>query len=157
MLRLPHYEAATPVGGRVFRVSSDDDRLAEAFWAVARRLRHRTKVALEPWDLSPSLARALSVLARDGDLRLSALAERLRIVPRSATEVVDDLQRLGLVDRRPDPDDRRAVLVGLTAAGERTARAIQDARQAEGERFFAALDGADRADLARVLRKLSEL
>jgi DNA-binding MarR family transcriptional regulator len=137
--------------------SPDGDRLAEAFWAVARRLRHRTKVALEPWELSPSLARALSVLARDGDLRLSALADRLRIVPRSATEVVDDLERLGLVARRADPDDRRAVLVALTTSGEQTSRAIQEAREAEGERFFAALDASDRADLARVLRKLSEL
>jgi DNA-binding MarR family transcriptional regulator len=135
----------------------DGARLAEAFWTVARRLRHRTKIALEPWDLSPSLARALSVLAREGDLRLSALAERLRIVPRSATEVADDLQRLGLVSRRADPDDRRAVLLALTPSGERTARAIQEARQAEGERFFAALDASDRADLARVLHKLSEL
>jgi len=137
--------------------SPDGDRLAEAFWTVARRLRHRTKVALEPWELSPSLARALSVLAREGDLRLSELAERLRIAPRSATEVVDDLQRLGLVRRRPDPDDRRAVLVALTSEGEHTTDAIQQARQAEGERFFAALDASDRADLARVLRKLSEL
>jgi DNA-binding MarR family transcriptional regulator len=138
-------------------VTTDAAVLAETFWAVARRLRHRTKIALEPWDLSPSLARALSVLARDGDLRLSALADKLRIVPRSATEVVDDLQRLGLVARRADPDDRRAVLVALTTAGEQTSRAILQARQAEGERFFAALDASDRADLARVLRKLSEL
>jgi DNA-binding MarR family transcriptional regulator len=134
----------------------DGDRLADAFWTVARRLRHRTRIALEPWELSPSLARALSVLARDGDLRLSALAEKLRIVPRSATEVVDDLQRLGLVARRPDPGDRRAVLVGLTADGEATSRAIHEAREAEGEQFFAALSATDRADLARVLRKLSE-
>lgn len=138
-------------------MTTDAAALAETFWTVARGLRHRAKVALAPWDLSPSLARALSVLARDGDLRLSALAERLRIVPRSATEVVDDLQRRGLADRRPDPGDRRAVLVTLTAAGQETAGAIQRARQAEGERFFAALDESDRADLARVLRKLSEL
>lgn len=137
-------------------MSSSDDNLAEAFWAVARRLRHRTRVALEPWDLSPSLARALSVLARHGDLRLSALAEKLRIVPRSATEVVDDLQRLGLVERRPDAADRRAVLVALTAEGERTSQAIQQARQAEGTHFFAALDEADRVDLARVLGKLRD-
>jgi DNA-binding MarR family transcriptional regulator len=133
-----------------------DDNLAEAFWAVARRLRHRTRVALEPWDLSPSLARALSVLARQGELRLSALAEKLRIVPRSATEVVDDLQRSGLVERRPDPADRRAVLVVLTAEGDRISREIQQAREAEGARFFAALDAADRADLARVLSKLRD-
>jgi DNA-binding MarR family transcriptional regulator len=134
----------------------DDENMSEAFWAVARRLRHRTRIALEPWDLSPSLGRALSVLARHGSLRLSALADHLRIAPRTATEVVDDLQRFGLVERSPDPADRRAVLVALTAEGDRTSRAIQSARQAEGENFFAALDPTDRADLARILRKLRD-
>lgn len=154
MLRLPQYEGTTVVADRVFRV--DEQNLSEAFWAAARRLRQHSKTALEPWDLSPSLARALGVLARHGDVRLSSLAEHLRIAPRSATEVADDLQQAGLIERRPDPDDRRAVLVTLTASGARTAEAIQAARQAEGERFFAALDPADRADLARVLRKLNQ-
>ena len=133
----------------------DEENLAEAFWAVARRLRHRTRVALEPWELSPSLARAMSVLDRHGDLRLSALAEHLRIAPRTATEVADDLARLGLAERQPDPDDRRAVRIALTPEGSRASAQIQAARQAEGERFFATLDAEDRADLARVLRKLS--
>jgi DNA-binding MarR family transcriptional regulator len=88
-------------------------------------------------------------------VQVSALAEHLRIAPRSATEVADDLQHSGLIERRPDPDDRRAVLVALTDQGKRITEAIQAARQAEGERFFAALNPTDRADLARVLRKLS--
>lgn len=127
---------------------------SEAFWAVAHRLRHRTKVTLEPWQLTPSLARAMRVIAGHGSLRLSALADHLRIAPRSATEVVDDLSRLGLAERRPDPDDRRATLVELTAAGVETGKAIQAAREAEGERFFAALNPEDRDDLTRILRKL---
>ena len=132
----------------------DDEGLAEAFWAVARALRHRTRVALEPWDLSPSLARAMNVLARQGELRPGTLADHLHIAPRSATEVVDDLQRLGLAERRPDPGDRRAVRVALTPDGARAAEAIQAARQAEGDRFFAALSEEDRAALARILRTL---
>jgi DNA-binding MarR family transcriptional regulator len=132
----------------------DEETLSEAFWAVARRLRHRTKVALEPWDLSPSLARAMSVLSRHGDQRLSVLADHLRIAPRTATEVVDDLQRRGLAERRGDPDDRRAVLVALTPEGVATSRAIQTARQAEGERFFGELSEQDRAELVRLLGML---
>jgi DNA-binding MarR family transcriptional regulator len=133
-----------------------DDSLSEAFWAVARRLRHRTRVALEPWDLSPSLARAMGVLARHGDQRLSVLADHLRIAPRTATEVVDDLQRHGLAERRPDPGDRRAVLVTLTASGIRVSAEIQAARRAEGERFFAALGPGERADLGRILGLLRD-
>jgi DNA-binding MarR family transcriptional regulator len=132
-----------------------EDSLAESFWAVARRLRHRTRVALEPWDLSPSLARALSVLSRHGDVRLSTLADHLRIAPRTATEVADDLTRLGLAARLPDPDDRRATRLTLTPAGTSTAAEIQAARLAEGDRFFAVLDDTERADLARIMQKLA--
>jgi DNA-binding MarR family transcriptional regulator len=134
----------------------DGDSLAENFWAVARRLRHRTRVALEPWELSPSLARALSVLSRHGDIRLSVLADHLRIAPRTATEVADDLARHGLAERHPDPDDRRATLLSLTPQGASTAEAIQAARLAEGEQFFAALTESERESLARLLRKLRE-
>ena len=134
----------------------EEESLLEAFWAVTRRLRHRTRVALEPWHISPSQSRALGVLSHHGEMRLSALAEHLRIAPRSATEVVDDLQTRGLVERRPDPADRRATLVALTGQGTATSTAIQQARAAEGERLFAELSAADRAELARILHKLRD-
>lgn len=132
----------------------DDEGLLEAFFAVSRQLRHRTREALEPWELSPSLARAVSVLSRHGDMRPGTLAEHLRIAPRSATEVVDDLQAAGLAERHPDPADRRAVLVTLTDEGVRVSRDIREARQAAGERFFATLSADDRAELGRLLRRL---
>jgi DNA-binding MarR family transcriptional regulator len=139
---------------RCYRVPVNSESLSEAFWAVSHQLRHRTRVTLEPWHLSPSLARAMRVLAGHGTLRPGALAEHLRIAARSATEVVDDLERLGLVERRPDPADRRATLVALTPAGVETHDAIEAAREAEGERFFAALGSEDRDALLRLLRKL---
>ncbi|HET6483513.1 MAG TPA: MarR family transcriptional regulator [Actinoplanes sp.] len=134
----------------------DDEGLLEAFFAVSRRLRHRTREALEPWELTPSLGRALSVLSREGEMRPGALAEQLRIAPRSATEVVDDLQRLGLAERHPDPADRRAVLVTLTDEGLRTGRNIHAARREAGKRFFATLSPDDRDELSRLLRQLRE-
>ena len=78
--------------------------------------------ALAEWDVTPSQARALAVLRRGGPQRLGELAEHLRIAPRSATEVVDALAERGLVERRPDPADRRATLVALTAHGEEVSR-----------------------------------
>ena len=128
--------------------------LSEAFWAVARRLRHLTKDALAPWQITPSQSRALHVLGRQESLRLNELADQLRIAPRSATEVVDDLQAAGLAERHPDPADRRAVLVTLTDEGVRVSRDIREARQAAGERFFATLSADDRAELGRLLRRL---
>ena len=87
------------------------DDLAELFWGVARDLRHRTREALLPWQVTPSQSRALSVLAERGEQRPGELAEHLRIAPRSATEVIDDLQERGLATRRPDPASSTAACI----------------------------------------------
>ena len=132
----------------------EDETLAEAFWSVARRLRHLTHHTVSPFGITPGQARALGVLRRHGGIRLSDLAEHLRIAPRSATEVIDALQELGLAERSADPADRRATLVTLTAEGEQVSAAVQAARGAEAEAFFGRLSDADRDALARVLREL---
>jgi DNA-binding MarR family transcriptional regulator len=130
------------------------ESLSDSFRAVSRRLRIQTQKALAPWEVTPSQARALGVLARHGPVRLGTLSEHLRIAPRSATEVVDALETRRLVERRPDPADRRATLVAPTARGEEVAAGIRAARAAEAEEFFARLDPGDRAALARLLDDL---
>lgn len=131
-----------------------DESLSETFWSVARALRHQSRLTLTPWDLTPSQSRALAVLQRHGAMRVSDLAHHLRIAPRSATEFVDGLSALGLVERRADPGDRRVTLVALTDAGSTTGEAIKVARQAEAERVFGTLSEDDRDTLARILREL---
>jgi DNA-binding MarR family transcriptional regulator len=130
------------------------ESLPEAFWGVARQLRHLSRETLQPWEVTPGQSRAVDVLTRHGVVRLSELAERLRIAPRSTTEVVDSLQERGLVERRPDPNDRRATLVALTEEGTKVAAAIRSAREAEAERFFGGLSKPDRDHLARILNIL---
>jgi DNA-binding MarR family transcriptional regulator len=135
-------------------MADDDETLSEAFWGVARRLRHLSRETLAPWDLSPSHARPLGVLTRHGVMRLSELSEHLHIAPRSATEVVDELEQRGLVERRSDPNDRRVTLVALTDHGKKVSTAIRSARDVEAERFFGGLSASDRTHLARILREL---
>ncbi len=131
-----------------------DETLAEAFWSVARQLRETSQDALAPWDITPSHFRALRVLKRHGVMRLSDLSEHLHIAARSTTEVVDALESRDLVERRADPGDRRATLVELTEHGTSIVEAIRAARGTEAERVFGRLSQADRAHLARILRKL---
>ena len=132
----------------------DDESLAEAFWTIARQLRHMSKGNVEPWDIAPSHSRALVTLARRGTMRLSELSDHLHIAPRSTTEVVDALEERGLVRRRPDPNDRRATLVEVTDEGQQALVAIRAARTAEAEAFFGRLSDTDQAHLRRILRKL---
>ena len=131
-----------------------DETLSEAFWSVARQLRHTSQETLAPWDINPSQLRALRVLMRRGGMRLSQLSDHLHIAARSATEVVDALETRALVERRPDPDDRRATLVTLTEHGTSVLDAIRVARGNENERAFSRLSPTDRDHLARILRKL---
>ncbi|MGI8667100.1 MAG: MarR family winged helix-turn-helix transcriptional regulator [Jatrophihabitans sp.] len=133
-----------------------DDTLAEAFWALARQLRRASLESLARWDVTPSQSRALRMLARHGTLRLTDLSEQLRIAARSTTEVVDDLQAKGLVERRPDPHDRRATLVGLTAQGVAVGQQIRSSRGSEADRLFDRLSDTDRAHLTRILNTLRD-
>jgi len=50
--------------------------------------------------------------------RQSVLAADLGLAPRSITDIVDALERLGLTESRPDATDRRGKLVAITDAGE---------------------------------------
>lgn len=63
-------------------------------------------------------------LAGSGGIGVGMLAERLLIRQHSAVELVDRLERAGLAQRGPDPDDGRRVLVSLTPTGERRLRAL---------------------------------
>jgi DNA-binding MarR family transcriptional regulator len=136
--------------------------LGEALGAVARRLRAAAVAAFAAYDVTPSQVRAIRVLAAhddgpdSGGVRSKELAERLRIAPRSATEVVDALEAKGLVERSPDPGDRRATRVGLTARGRGLSDEMRRARGVESEKLFERLTQSDRDHLSRILRKLQE-
>lgn len=128
--------------------------LGELLMRVARTQRRRWREALAPWDLSPHQARALRVVSEQDGVRLSDLAEALHIAPRSATEVADGLQERGLVERTPDPGDRRAVLLRPTDQGRRVRAEVGRARAADNEELLARLSPDDRATLARLLTAL---
>ena len=143
----------------------DPQDLADQFHATFRRLRRLWTEQLAPFGITPHQWRALGMLAgragggpsKDGaPLRLSELAERLRIAPRSATEVVDQLEARRLVARAPDPRDRRATLVSLTAEGRALTERVGAVRGEQSDRFFARLAPKDRGELGRLLGILAE-
>lgn len=129
--------------------------LGERLRGTAHALRMRWAGVLEPWELSPHHARALRVACAAGSLRLNELADRLRVAPRSVTDVVDALQDRGLVTRVPDPADRRATTVEPTAAGRVLLAEIDAAKQADAVTFFAPLSDREQSQLARLLDKLT--
>lgn len=92
-------------------------------------------------DLTPSQARVLSRIGPDGT-RLVDLAAQARVTKQTAGHLVDQLERAGYVERRPDPSDGRARLVTLTeralalvpVAGAEVERALAEWQAHLGER-----------------------
>ncbi|GAB3133604.1 MarR family transcriptional regulator [Tsukamurella serpentis] len=79
-------------------------------------------------DLTPAQQSALQSLLRLGPVRMGELARFLRIRLPSATSAVDGLERLGLAQRTPDPDDGRAVVVQLSEHGQELTSQLVAAR-----------------------------
>jgi DNA-binding MarR family transcriptional regulator len=125
--------------------------------SVARQVRRRFGSALAEYDITPAQSRAMRIVS-DGEepLRLSHIAERLHVAPRTATEVVDALEAHGMVERIADPTDRRATCVQPTPAGLKLRKVIDETRQRELTAFLDRLSAKDRADLHRILTELEE-
>jgi DNA-binding MarR family transcriptional regulator len=88
--------------------------------SVVGKLSRRLNSLARGSGLTPSQLSALGVVARQGPLRLSELAEIESVNPTMLSRVVAALDEAGLVRRRTDPDDRRAGLLEVTASGRRT-------------------------------------
>jgi DNA-binding MarR family transcriptional regulator len=72
----------------------------------------------------------LGRLDRHGPQTTSALAAAERVRPQSMAQTIGELAAAGLVDRRPDPSDRRQILIDLTDSGRATL--TEDRRRREG-------------------------
>src|SRR6266705_4835986 len=73
--------------------------------------------AVAELELAPSQARALHELDLERPISMRELAERLKSDPSNVTGLIDRLETRGLVQRRPDPTDRRIKGLALTSAG----------------------------------------
>ncbi len=127
------------------------EHLARASW----RLRKNERKELEPFGLTFAQARALRVLVEAGSMRVGDLADRLEIVPRSATTRVDGLERAGLVTRSTAPNDRRSILVAPTAQGLELIARLAEGRRASAETLFGPLSRTERLELLHLLETLT--
>jgi len=83
---------------------------------VARLLRREFTRRAQDLGLSLAQAQALAYLSRQEGVNQATLADSLDIQPITLVRLIDRLQEMGVVDRRPDPGDRRALRLFLTPA-----------------------------------------
>jgi DNA-binding MarR family transcriptional regulator len=125
----------------------------QLFFRLWRASHTRIAAALESIGLTPALFGVLNVLgARDGAIQ-QEIASSMGIDPSTMVSLIDDLERAGLAERRPHPEDRRAREVAITEKGRRTLeRGRRMAMQVEDEVLGGLTDG-ERSQLLTLLRR----
>jgi DNA-binding MarR family transcriptional regulator len=136
-----------------------DGVLAEQLLRLTRRVHRIQKRHLERRGLgvTPAQSRLLRTLAHyDAPPRMADLAERLEVVPRAVTTLVDGLEASGKVRRAPDPTNRRVIRIELTDDGHKALRELREARRSAAEEILAPLTDAQRAVLGGLLDTLMD-
>ncbi|HEY0812816.1 MAG TPA: MarR family transcriptional regulator [Pseudonocardia sp.] len=137
----------------LFMLTIDDRELAAGLDELVTLLPRLTPHG----GLSLVAASTLATLERRGPARITELAEAQNVTQPAMTGLVGRLAAQGLVERSPDRDDRRGVLVAVTQAG-RTLLAARRGERAEAlADLLHGLDVADRAALAAALPALGRL
>jgi DNA-binding MarR family transcriptional regulator len=132
--------------------------VADQAWALLlqigfERVSAHFAAAVAELDLAPSQARALHELDLERPISMRELAERLKSDPSNVTGLIDRLEARGLVERRPDPADRRIKGLALTSAGAKLRERLF-ARLYAAPSSVAALSERDQRVLRDVLQRV---
>lgn len=130
-------------------------RAATSVFRVQQILLARFDEVLRPLGLTFARYEVLVLLtfSRSGRLPLKVIGSRLMVHPTSVTNAIDRLVAAGYVERRPNPEDGRGVLAGITARGEGV---VEQATRALTDLDFgmADLPEAERETLYELLKRV---
>jgi DNA-binding MarR family transcriptional regulator len=124
---------------------------------LARELEQRLEPVYREHGLEPGWHDVLATLRRSGPpfrLRPTDLTNASMLTSSGTTKRLDRLEQAGLIERSPDPEDRRGTLITLTDAGRELIDTLTAAHLANERRILAALSADEQRRLADLLRKL---
>ncbi|HEU5026002.1 MAG TPA: MarR family transcriptional regulator [Spirillospora sp.] len=130
---------------------ADDTALGLLLASAHRAARAALGDELRPLGIETRHHAVLAALDRLGPASQRRLGALLGLDKSAVVRVMDELERLGLAERKRDAHDRRAYAIELTDEGRRFARASAETAAAVGARLFGTLDPADRARLVDLL------
>jgi DNA-binding MarR family transcriptional regulator len=134
-----------------------ETEIAERLRSVVGRLSRRLRPIRAARGLSPTTISVLFTVVKFGPVRASRLAEMEDLNPTMLSRVIGQLADAGLVRRSADPDDRRAALIEVTAAGRRLRERILRERAEILGAELAALSDEEQETIARALPVLEGL
>jgi DNA-binding MarR family transcriptional regulator len=117
---------------------------------ASRRFAERISAA----DLNPPLFRVLNLAAAAEGQSQQAIGAAIEIPASRMVALVDELEQRGLVERRPDPEDRRVRALFLTAKGKRCLKRGREIAAEHEEELTAGMTPTDRKRLVALLQRI---
>jgi DNA-binding MarR family transcriptional regulator len=118
---------------------------------LERVARRSSEIALEPTGLRPRHVLALTILRDHGAMTQGALGDALRLDPANLVGLLNELERLALLERRRDPDDRRRHIVELSPAGREALAGAERALASVQDDVLSGLNDEERCTLHELL------
>lgn len=137
-------------------MSTEIEAIARALGDFITRANRTMNRAMGSDGVSVARLKLLTLIAREQPARSADLMAALSYSPRTMTEAIDALEREGLIDRTPDPTDRRAKRISITPRGEAAIEASAPIRTRFLQEVFGPLSEEERALLLRILEQLNE-
>ena len=111
---------------------------------------------LEPLGFTPAHAGIFRIIAATPGLSQQELAARLGMYPSRLVAVIDDLEKRGLIERRPSNMDRRLYALHLTKSGREQLSAIGAIAREHGRDLFEGLSDDERSTLTALLERVAK-
>ncbi|HYW46421.1 MAG TPA: MarR family transcriptional regulator [Bryobacteraceae bacterium] len=137
-----------------FNMDSQGTHLWLILWKAFDTLREHAQRHIHSLGLGLSDFGLLETLLHKGPTPVNMIGARIRLTSGSITAAVDRLEQKGLVERRGDPEDRRARVVHLTEAGRKLITCAFADHEAAMERATSGLTAAEQAQAIELLKKL---
>ncbi len=129
------------------REETGEARISYVVARLERAVRAAINERVKPYGLTTLQYTTLSVLGRRGELSNAQLARRSYMTPQSMSEVIEALERKGLIRRDPHPNHRRVFPAKLTATGVKVLEACDEAVEQMEAEMLRDLDAGERAAL----------
>jgi DNA-binding MarR family transcriptional regulator len=133
---------------------ADARSLLVAVRALVRRFSISERADVACCGVTVAQAATLEALRAEGPSRLGSLGRRLGIAPSTLTRNVDRLERSGLVTCVPDPQDQRALRLGLTPSGRTAAAVLERQEEAFAQQVLNRLPAERRPTVVAALAEL---
>jgi DNA-binding MarR family transcriptional regulator len=137
----------------------DQDELLGQFEAVLYRIARIMAPSHEQAQqgrLSPPQYLVMRLLEREGPMRVSDVAAQMGVKAPAASMMLNGMHEHDLIDREPDPDDRRATLVSVSAQGAEALREAEETRRVFMRQIASELDPEEWATVIRGLNTIAD-